>query len=229
MFTLKDVIPWGRSFDEYRRMFDLTAADFRLRLLGCADGPASFNAEATRRGHHVVSCDPLYRCQVSEIRDRIEATYERVLEQTRQNRHEFVWDAIPSLEELGRMRMSAMQAFIDDFDAGRTENRYIDAELPALPFEDSAFDLAVCSHFLFLYSDHLGEAFHRAAVLELCRVAPDVRIFPVLALGGQPSPFLPGLIHYLSDNGHHASLERVPYEFQRGGNHMMRVRARVLN
>ena len=226
MFTLSDVIPWGRSFDEYRRMFDLTEADFRLRILGCADGPASFNAEATRRGHRVVSCDPLYRCEVSEIRDRIEATHEQVLDQTRQNRHEFVWRTIPSLEELGRVRMTAMQAFIEDFDAGRAEKRYIDAELPILPFEDSAFDLAVCSHFLFLYSDHLGEAFHRAAVLELCRVAADVRIFPVLALGGRPSPFLPSLIQHLRDDGHDASLERVPYEFQRGGNQMMRIRAR---
>jgi hypothetical protein len=228
MFTLKEVIPWGRSFDEYRRMFDLTDADFRLRILGCADGPASFNAEATRCGHRVVSCDPLYRCQVPEIRNRIDATYEQVLEQTRQNRDEFVWQAIPSLEALGRVRMSAMEAFLEDFEAGRTAQRYLDAELPVLPFSDGAFDLAVCSHFLFLYSDQLGEAFHHEAVLELCRVAPEVRIFPVLALGGRPSPFLPSLIRQLRDEGHQATLERVPYEFQRGGNEMMRIRAQPI-
>jgi hypothetical protein len=226
MFALTEVVPWGRSFDEYRRMFDLTDADFRLRILGCADGPASFNVEATRRGCRVVSCDPLYRCQVSEIRDRIEATREQVIDQTRQNRHEFVWDAIPSLEELERVRLAAMQAFLEDLEAGRSQRRYLDAELPALPFEDRAFDLAVCSHFLFLYSDQLGEAFHRTAVQELCRVAPDVRIFPVLALGGQPSPFLTGLIQHLRDNGFDPTIERVPYEFQRGGNHMLRIRAR---
>jgi hypothetical protein len=47
MFTLERVVPWGRSFDEYRRMFVLSSDDLRLRILGCADGPASFNAEAT--------------------------------------------------------------------------------------------------------------------------------------------------------------------------------------
>jgi len=50
MFTLDQVVPWGRSFDEYRRMFALTDAELGLRIIGCGDGPASFNAEATRRG-----------------------------------------------------------------------------------------------------------------------------------------------------------------------------------
>jgi hypothetical protein len=61
MFTLEHVVPWGRSFDEYRRMFALTEEDLRLRILGCGDGPASFNAEATRRGTRMISCDPIYR------------------------------------------------------------------------------------------------------------------------------------------------------------------------
>jgi hypothetical protein len=50
MFTLSDVVPWGRSFDEYQRMFVLSEDDLATTILGCADGPASFNAEATRRG-----------------------------------------------------------------------------------------------------------------------------------------------------------------------------------
>jgi hypothetical protein len=32
MFTLDQVVPWGRSFDEYRRMFDLTDDELGLRL-----------------------------------------------------------------------------------------------------------------------------------------------------------------------------------------------------
>jgi hypothetical protein len=37
---LAEVIPWGRSFDEYRRMFALTDGDLAARVLGCGDGPA---------------------------------------------------------------------------------------------------------------------------------------------------------------------------------------------
>jgi hypothetical protein len=61
MFTLEQVVPWGRSFEEYRAMFALSDADLEGRVLGCGDGPASFNAVATQRGANVVSCDPIYR------------------------------------------------------------------------------------------------------------------------------------------------------------------------
>lgn len=224
MFTLDRVVPWGRSFDEYTRMFALGDDDLGRKILGCADGPASFNAEAARRGMRVVSADPLYRLTAAEIRHRIAATYDQVIEQTRLNAHQFVWDVIPSVEELGRMRMQAMQAFLGDFETGQSAGRYVDAELPSLPFRDRAFDLALCSHFLFLYTDHLGESFHRSAIRELCRVAAEVRIFPLLALGGRRSPHVAAVVEALRDAAE-VSIERVPYEFQRGGNEMMRVRS----
>jgi len=46
MFTLDRVVPWGRSYDEYWRMFALSDDDARGRLLGCADGPANVAAVA---------------------------------------------------------------------------------------------------------------------------------------------------------------------------------------
>jgi len=49
-FELTHAVPWGRSFDEYVAMFALSDDDLQRRLLGCADGPASFNCELTRRG-----------------------------------------------------------------------------------------------------------------------------------------------------------------------------------
>lgn len=225
MFALDHVAPWGRSFEEYRRMFALSDADLQSGVLGCADGPASFNAEAARRGTQVISADPLYRWDFAQIRDRIAATYDQILEQTRRNRHEFIWDTIRSVEELGIVRMQAMQAFLNDYESGKRRGRYVAAQLPTLPFPDGSFDLAVCSHFLFLYTDHLGEAFHRVSTFELARVAREVRIFPLLALGGGPSSYVDSVTDYLRDCGYEVSIEIVPYEFQRGGNQMMRVRA----
>jgi hypothetical protein len=51
---------WSRSFEEYRLIFGLTESDLCRLILGCGDGPASFNAEATALGHRVISCDPTY-------------------------------------------------------------------------------------------------------------------------------------------------------------------------
>jgi len=62
-------------------MFALSDADLRLRILGCAEGPASFNTEATRRGTEVISIDPLYQLGIAKIRDRIATTYDRMLRQ----------------------------------------------------------------------------------------------------------------------------------------------------
>jgi hypothetical protein len=224
MFTLEQVVPWGRSFDEYCRMFALSSDDLALRILGCGDGPASFNAHATRRGASVISFDPIYQWDATQIRERIAATYNQVLDQARHNANEFVWDSIGSVEELGAVRMAAMDDFLDDYSRGKAAGRYFTAELPRLPFADASFGLALCSHLLFLYSLHLDEEFHRQSVRELCRVATEVRIFPLLALGGERSPYVDRVMEEVQSFGYVASVERVQYEFQRGGHQMMRIR-----
>lgn len=228
MFTLSEVVPWGRSFDEYCRMFALTTGDLSLRILGCADGPASFNAEATRRGVRVVSCDPIFQFDSDHIRQRIRETFDLVLDQTRHNADAFHWDVFSSVEELGQQRQSAMATFLADIDAGKRVGRYVAAALPSLPFADGSFDLALCSHFLFLYSEHFDNAFHLAAIEQMCRVAKEVRVFPLLALSGYESPHVASVSKSLQELHYNVSMETVPYEFQRGGNRMMRVHRRQM-
>ena len=193
------------------------------RILGCGDGPASFTAEATRSGAKVVSCDPLYAFSNADIEAGIVATDEQVTDQTRQNQKEFVWEAITSVDELGKVRMAAMNAFFADYPAGLMEGRYVNAALPSLPFPSGDFDLALCSHLLFLYSQQLDEEFHHASLLELCRVAKEVRVFPLLALGGARSPYLEASVELLRTAGHQVSIQRVNDEFQRGACEMLRI------
>jgi hypothetical protein len=204
-------------------MFELTEADLCRRILGCADGPASFNAETTRRGGQVVSCDPLYQFDREQIRARIAAVYDDILEQTRQNQQAFVWDRIRSIDHLAQVRMEAMEIFLADYDDGKRDGRYVEGTLPALPFADGSFDLAICSHFLFLYSAHLSESFHVQAVAELCRVATEVRIFPLVTLAGEPSVYVDAVLDWASSRGLTSSIQPASYEFQRGGNRMLRI------
>jgi len=204
-------------------MFALATDDLGRRIVGVGDGPASFNAEAAERGTSVVSCDPLYAFDVASIGRRIDETFDTVVEQTRTNALEFVWTGITSVEQLAAVRRRAMDRFLADLAAGGSDGRYVAGALPALPFADTAFDLALCSHLLFLYSEQLDAAFHREAVLELCRVAADVRVFPLLALGGTRSPYVDLTIVAVRALGREAVIEPVPYEFQRGGNEMLRI------
>jgi hypothetical protein len=220
-FSLAQVVPWGRSFGEYERMFALTGHDLSCRMLGCGDGPASFNAEGHRRGVAITSCDPIYAFRAEEIRQRIDDTSAAIVEQTRQHAGQFVWNSIRTVEELRATRLAAMDLFLDDFASRR--GRYVAAALPELPFRDAAFDLALCSHFLFLYSRHFDLDSHRRALRDLCRVAGEVRVFPLLALDGQRSPYVDPLVGEMHAAGIEAAIEPVPYEFQRGGNEMLRI------
>jgi hypothetical protein len=75
-----------------------------------------------------------------------------------------------------------------------------------------------------LYTTQLGEAFHPSAIREMCRVAREVRIFPLIELGGAPSPLVQRMVDACDGQGFDVSIEVVPYEFRRGGNQMMRIR-----
>lgn len=202
-------------------MFGLSPADLNLTILGLGDGPASFNAELARRGGKAISVDPIYQFDAEQIKDRIADTYPTVIAQVLKNQGDFVWDAIPDVETLGRIRMEAMEDFLADYEAGKREGRYIEGGLPALPFVDLQFDLALCSHFLFLYSGQFTAQFHLQSVVEMLRVAREARIFPLLALDGSPSPHLDFVTTRLADMGFHVDFQTVPYEFQRGGNHQL--------
>jgi hypothetical protein len=117
-----------------------------------------------------------------------------------------------------------MRRFLDDYQAGRLAGRYVSAGLPRLPFADRSFDLALSSHFLFLYTEQFDQLFHRASILEMCRVAEEVRVFPLLALGAVRSRHVDPVVEDLRRRGFDVSVDAVPYEFQRGGNQVMRIR-----
>ncbi len=222
--NLDQVMPWGRSMDEYARMFDLGERQRSGRILDCASGPASFNCEMYRSGHSVISVDPIYEFPAAEIAQRIEETRDAILRRTAESAGSFVWDEMRSIERLGELRMRAMRLFLKDFPEGSAQGRYRTAELPQLPFRDGEFDLALCSHFLFTYSDLLPLEFHFTSVRELCRVAAEARIFPLLpSFGDAHSPHLAPLVAQLGTAGYRCEIRRVPYEFQKGGNEMLRI------
>jgi len=209
-------------------MFDLDERALALsKILGVGDGPASFNVEMHERGRRVVSVDPIYVFAADEIRSRVDDTHEKLVAAATENHHLFTWDHIKSPQDMGRVRLAAMERFLVDFPAGLRDGRYIAAGLPTLPFADRQFDLALCSHLLFLYSEQLSLEFHVQSVIEMARVAQEVRIFPLLMLGNAPSPHVAPVRAVLGNLGYEHEVRTVPYEFQKGGNQMLVVRRPV--
>ena len=220
---LNEIVPIGRSLREYAAMFNLSAGDMTKRILGCGDGPASFNAELSAAGRDVVSIDPLYELRAEEIKNRFDECFNDVFNQVDMSSDNWVWTFHNNLSELKQYRIDVMEKFVDDFPTGLREGRYKAESVPYLSFKDDEFDLCLCSHFLFLYSEQMDLQFHMDSILELCRVATEVRIFPLLALNCEVSPFVELVQEVLDEEGYHSEIVQVHYELQKGGNEMLKI------
>jgi hypothetical protein len=219
---LDSVVPFGRSLAEYQQMFHLSTDDVKRKILDIAGGPASFNAEMAQLGHAVTSIDPLYAFSGPEIQKRFDACVDNIIEQVKNSSNDWVWNYHKSPEDLRRNREKALALFLADYERGKAEHRYIAGSLPDLPTE-RRYDLVLCSHFLFLYSEQLSYDFHQQAILKLLACAHELRIFPLLTLGLERSPYLDSLRKVLDQQGYFSEITKVEYELQPGGNEMLRI------
>ena len=224
-FTLSEIVPWGRSLPTST----CACSDWATPSCACEFSVARMGRRvSTRRAHAAVrgSCRAIrsinsmpWRFVSGSMRRRRKCSSRRARTPTRSCGAPFrrSTSSAPS----GWRRWRNFSRITTGACAGQ---RYLAASLPSLPFADGSFDLALCSHFLFLYSERLDADFHAASVLELCRVARQVRIFPLLSLDGRRSPWIEPVCDRLRGAGHVVSLPTVDYEFQRGGNQMMEIR-----
>ena len=218
MMILDNIVPFGRAKAEYELMFAMSDCDRNKSIIGIGDGPASFNAEMTAAGYQVTSIDPIYQFTGTEIKIRFDACVDSIIEQVRNTPDNWIWSYHKSPDDLRANRENAIAIFLEDYDHGKIAGRYLNAALPKLDFQAQQFQLALCSHFLFLYSEHLSFEFHLDSIRELCRIAEEVRIFPLLNLAQLRSPYIDEICSILAKEGISSEIIQVPYELQKGGN-----------
>ncbi|WP_129789895.1 hypothetical protein [Promicromonospora panici] len=223
----------SRHVTEYRAFLCLTDADLTARrLLDCSAGASGFAAAVNAAGGSVTAVDPAYG-DLAALRAAVAASSSGADALIDAHSDAFTWDWYGSPAARQALRDEARAAFLADLAA--SPGTYVPGALPDLPLPDDAFDLAITSHLLFTWADvvvdtpggsvPLDEAWHHAALLELLRVAPEVRVFPLVRQGdGAAVPFLPRLLDDLRAEGHGAELRRVAYEFQRGADRMLVLR-----
>ena len=78
---------------------------------------------------------------------------------------------------------------------------------------------------IFLYSEHLTLNKHIESLKELCRVAKEVRVYPLLSLNGEISPHRNDVISLLESLTYSISLIDISYQFQRGATQMLVVKS----
>ncbi len=220
MMQLDSIVPFGRTLAEYRLMFNLTDADLQRQILDIGAGPASFTAEMFQLGHRVTAIDPIYKFSGTEIQSQFAACVDRIISQIENTEQNWVWKFHQSPADLRATRELALKLFLADYPAGKTAGRYIAGEVPDA-IGDKYYDLILCSHFLILYSAQLSWEFHRDAVTKLLQYTNELRIFPLLTLTWDKSPYLDRLCEYVTNLGYQSQILPVEYELQPGGNQML--------
>ncbi len=196
-----------RSYEEYRLMFDLGQTDWKHRgpVLDVAGGASSFTAQLNAKGIPAVAVDPFYAGETEEVigkaRQEIEVSSAKIAAIS----DIYDWSYYGSPDNHREMRERSLELFAEDYRKEDYRARYYSASLPNLPFENDAFGLIVCSHFLFLYADSFGQDFHAAALAELFRVlrpGGELRIYPLINFKWERCPFISDILRELKDLGH---------------------------
>jgi SAM-dependent methyltransferase len=214
----------SRSAAEYRAMFGLTTAEeAAASMLDCCAGGSGFAAETAAR---VIAVDPAYALSRHDLAERVRAALHDGDQIIGAHAKYFDWSWYGGPARRAGLRTAAARHFLDDF--REYPGRYLAAALPNLPFAAGSFDLVLCSHLLFTWSDLLDAEWHGRALAELIRVARyEARVYPLVVQGtGQPVAFLDDLRAELRAAGHRSRIQRVPYRFQQNADQMLVIEAK---
>jgi hypothetical protein len=156
MYTLSSPSKFAFNATEYQTLFDLTPEDLSKKIVDFPASLNSFSVELLEKNQQVVACDQVYGDP-----DALQKLSNTILEN-------------PQLSG----RASILNKFDVDFKRGQKENRYVQGGFPHLPFKDHQFDLMLSSFFFFSPESTLESCWHN--LMEMLRVATEVRIYPLL-------------------------------------------------
>lgn len=213
---------WSHSLKDYLLMFDLRDADLEHTLLDVAACTSSLNAEMVHHSYQAVSIDPLYQTKpdmISTVVDLLQNQFERRL---LAYVDKFNWTDHFGPEELLANQRDIAAIFLKDYPEGLLAGRYQAQSLPKLSFSDYQFHLSLCANFIFDGS-YQDSAFQLQAIKELCRVAKEARIYPLLNAEGEVFPELGQVIQQLQNENYGVEVREVAFRLQKHGNAMLRV------
>ena len=221
---LERIVFIGRTFEEYLDMFSLSKEELQgKKILDCPAGACSFTAVGNKLGLDITACDIAYYHSGEDLKNKGLQDIEHAMEHMQKAQNNYKWDYFNDIEGLRKHRLSALQDCVNDM--RESNERYIPVTLPYLPFKSAEFDVLLSAHFLFMYADRLDYQFHIETLDELLRVTKEeVRIFPLVDLEGKKYEHMDKLIGYLATNGCTVEEVKVPYEFQKNANSMLKIK-----
>lgn len=220
---MRKLVLWGHNIEENQEMFDMARENLNSTILEYGCGPSALNSQLHKSNPHIVSCDPLFNLDKSELTKEATHTFDEMVEKVRENQEKFDFTHYGGLEGLIKQRRAGMEEFFADYEKGKKEKRYLPLNTTELPFANFHFDYALSSHFLFAALDNKDIEYYLQCIRELARVAKEVRIFPLVDRFNQLSPFIGPVLLGLQQDNYGAEVREVPYHLQPRGNAMLRV------
>lgn len=219
-------LAWIYDMKDYIQMFDLASADLEKKIFDFPAGISSFNAEMNARHKEVVSVDRSYDMSLNDMQHYANAVLEKNIKMLTMQSDRLNTDSNESLEDIFNLWAQRKNNFINDYSQGVADGRYLTPELPRFPYHNDEFRLALCSDLLFNSKLELQTASLITAedmILEICRIAEEVRIFPLMTETGQLSEDLGPIMLLLQEHDYGLEVKEVPYHQQQGGNAMLRI------
>jgi SAM-dependent methyltransferase len=223
MGRLDSMLLWGHAKADYEQKFALDPVDLDKTILDYGAGPASFAAEMYAAGKTVIACDPIYAQTKQSLQQIFEKEFAQMNTAVAAHPERFVWQRIRSANELEQVRREVTALFLNDFAQGKQQGRYLACQYPDLDFAAHSFQLALASYAVFMTHDDKPAEFLVQLLLALARIAQEVRVFPLLDGDGNISPLVGPVLLGLQQQRLHTEVRQVNYEFQRGGNAMLRL------
>jgi len=222
--NLNKVALIGRTFEEYDKIFRLSDFNsYHINILDVGSGVSSFCAEAQDLGMNITAMDPIYGHNAEELAIKCEQDIDLIIKELDGVENLYIWNIFKNKEHLRKYREEAHKKFIKHYRNNRNKF-YLSESMPKTSFNNKQFNLVISSHLLFLYDHIFDYMFHEETIKEMLRItSKEIRIFSLLKLYGKKSIYLYDILEYLDLNYVKWSIQKVDYEFIRGGNEMLKL------
>lgn len=212
---------WIYDFSDYNQMYDLTAVDFKKKILDFSAGISSFNAQAHAQHYSVISLDAAYHFSAAQMKAHAQQLLQTVIAQLKEEPLRLQNASSAQLQQVMARWEKTQNVFLKDYETGRLEKRYQPIVLPTLPFATQEFQLALCTNFIFHHA--FSQKKIQTVLQELARVADEVRVFPLLNSSGKMPDELGPLMLYFQQKKYGIEVREVAYHTLKGGNAMLRI------
>lgn len=213
---------WVYNLADYRQMFDLTDADLQLKILDYPGGISSVNAELSQINGSVVSGDQFYEHENKSIKDYADKILQQNISHLHNHKAILQQSSEQATEQLIAQWAERKAQFLTHFNADKNKNHYKNMRMPVLPLENHEFQLALCSDLLFHTQGREGYS-PEQLIEELCRVALEVRVYPLLNENGAIAPTLGPVMLHLQEHDFGVEVRSIAYHELSGGNAMLRI------